>query len=684
MSEAQLQSFAQTLSTECEDQTPEPPAQNRAAPAAPDEREEDTNYPLMAALFRDDQKRRAKARSARDEWNKAVEARRREWERWLRDVYASGPCVRSDAFRRVFIEGDGGRRDEVGHRRRAEAAFARRGGRAHGPEDARRVGRRLRAREAEVAGATGSLEVKASRCEQALSALIARRDALSSFAKSRDASANARTEAQASQEATRERLRNELDAAEAAEVLAASELKKSVEAEAADRGVGRAASNGEGVWLIKKPPRTASPTTGCASSRRRLEDASAPSRRATPTRALPPDEAGIADAALRSLEEEVLPHDRRGVERAVEQRKAAERALADHRRAAAASLHGLEAESDWRRDESEAVSTLGPLLSAPNPFGDDGFKNRRRRRRSTTRWPRRRGRPSPRSMICSRRRAPETKDVSGRLEAALKAASQEEAALRRVLDSSLTRRDGLRRAARDARRGDWVALRRTRRPSPTRPSRRRRRRPTRARLEPRPRRRWRTPTPPRRRSRRGSGAARAWATKVPISGARRRASGCGTRWPRRAPGGSVEGVLADDDAPEPASSVARAELDRVEAVIVVHSRERDDLRGEVAKLQQAWEAESARPCQASLRGAEAQVKSHADDARAAAATHDARRFWFFRECEFPAAKNVCRAAARARARARLGKTRFHSSAAERRRRRSPCPTTSAPERVPIP
>ena len=66
----------------------------------------------------------------------------------------------------------------------------------------------------------------------------------------------------------------------------------------------------------------------------------------------------------------------------------------------------------------------------------------------------------------------------------------------------------------------------------------------------------------------------------------------------------------------------RAELERVEAVIVVHSRERDDLRGEVAKLQQAWEAESA-GLRASLRGAEAQVKSHADDARAAAATHDA-------------------------------------------------------------
>ena len=48
----------------------------------------------------------------------------------------------------------------------------------------------------------------------------------------------------------------------------------------------------------------------------------------------------------------------------------------------------------------------------------------------------------------------------------------------------------------------------------------------------------------------------------------------------------------------------------------------DDLRGEVAKLQQAWEAESA-GLRASLRGAEAQVKSHADDARAAAATHDA-------------------------------------------------------------
>ena len=78
----------------------------------------------------------------------------------------------------------------------------------------------------------------------------------------------------------------------------------------------------------------------------------------------------------------------------------------------------------------------------------------------------------------------------------------------------------------------------------------------------------------------------------------------------------------DDEAPEPASNVARAELERVEAVIVVHSRERDDLRGEVAKLQQAWEAESA-GLRASLRGAEAQVKSHADDARAAAATHDA-------------------------------------------------------------
>ena len=84
----------------------------------------------------------------------------------------------------------------------------------------------------------------------------------------------------------------------------------------------------------------------------------------------------------------------------------------------------------------------------------------------------------------------------------------------------------------------------------------------------------------------------------------------------------MEGVLADDEAPEAASAVARAELERVEAVIVVHSRERDDLRGEVAKLQQAWEAESA-GLRASLRGAEAQVKSHADDARAAAATHDA-------------------------------------------------------------
>ena len=84
----------------------------------------------------------------------------------------------------------------------------------------------------------------------------------------------------------------------------------------------------------------------------------------------------------------------------------------------------------------------------------------------------------------------------------------------------------------------------------------------------------------------------------------------------------MEGVLADDEAPEHASNVARAELARVEAVIVVHSRERDDLRGEVAKLQQAWEAESA-GLRASLRGAEAQVKSHADDARAAAATHDA-------------------------------------------------------------
>ena len=74
---------------------------------------------------------------------------------------------------------------------------------------------------------------------------------------------------------------------------------------------------------------------------------------------------------------------------------------------------------------------------------------------------------------------------------------------------------------------------------------------------------------------------------------------------------------------------------RVEAVIVVHSRERDDLRGEVAKLQQAWEAESA-GLRASLRGAEAQVKSHADDARAAAATHDARAWVFVRECEFSA------------------------------------------------
>ena len=31
VSEAQLQSFAQTLSTECEDQTPEPPSATRAA-----------------------------------------------------------------------------------------------------------------------------------------------------------------------------------------------------------------------------------------------------------------------------------------------------------------------------------------------------------------------------------------------------------------------------------------------------------------------------------------------------------------------------------------------------------------------------------------------------------------------------------------------------------------------------
>ena len=74
--------------------------------------------------------------------------------------------------------------------------------------------------------------------------------------------------------------------------------------------------------------------------------------------------------------------------------------------------------------------------------------------------------------------------------------------------------------------------------------------------------------------------------------------------------------------PAPERRLAPKQLDRVEAVIVVHSRERDDLRGEVAKLQQAWEAESA-GLRASLRGAEAQVKSHADDARAAAATHDA-------------------------------------------------------------
>ena len=67
--------------------------------------------------------------------------------------------------------------------------------------------RRLRAREAEVAGATGGLEVKASRCEQALIGFDRAARRLSSFAKSRDASANARTEAQASQEATRERLR---------------------------------------------------------------------------------------------------------------------------------------------------------------------------------------------------------------------------------------------------------------------------------------------------------------------------------------------------------------------------------------------------------------------------------------------------------------------------------------------
>ena len=422
VSEAQLQSFAQTLATECEDQTPEPPAPNRAAPAAPDEREEDTNYPLMAALFRDDQKRRAKARSARDEWNKAVDARRRDWERWLRDVYASGPCVRSDAFAAFLLRetaADATKSAIVAARKRRLLAEA---DALTAQKTRDELERRLRAREAEVAGATGGLEVKASRCEQALSALIARRDALASFAKSRDASANARTEHQTAQEATRERLRGELEAAEAAELLAASELKKSVEAEAADAAAARA----QQAMKERLADQRAAEDRVADDRLRFLQETARRRKRAVAARhadaRAATDEAGIADAALRSLEEEVLPHDRRGVERAVEQRKAAERALADHRRAAAASLHGLEAESDWRRDESAAVSALGPLLSAPNPFGDDDSKPPPP--------------PSEHDALAAKARQAvaevddllaaarlETKDVSGRLEAALKAAS---------------------------------------------------------------------------------------------------------------------------------------------------------------------------------------------------------------------------------------------------------------------
>ena len=176
---AQLQSFAQTLSTECEDQTPEPPSANRAAPAAPDEREEDTNYPLMAALFRDDQKRRAKGpkRARRVEQGRRSETTR-VGARWLRDVYASGPCVRSDAFAAFLLR-------ETAADATKSAIVAARARRLLAEADALTAQKtrdeleRLRAREAEVAGATGGFEVKASRCEQALSALVARRDALS-------------------------------------------------------------------------------------------------------------------------------------------------------------------------------------------------------------------------------------------------------------------------------------------------------------------------------------------------------------------------------------------------------------------------------------------------------------------------------------------------------------------------
>lgn len=618
VSEAQLQSFAKTLNAEVEDKAPEPPAPAHAAPAALDVKVEDTNYPLMAALFRDDQKRRKSALSAQDEWNKAVEGRRGEWERWLRDVYASGDCVRSRAFAAFLLRATFAA-DDAGAATKAAVVAARKR-RLLAEADALtaqktrdELERRLRTREAEVAGATGGLEVQASRCEQALAALVSRRDALSAFAKARDASLNARTEAQASQEATRERLRGELAAAEAAESIASQELANSRAAEDADAAAARAHQAARERLAAER----AADDRVADDQLRFLQETARRRKRAVAARhadaQAATDEAGIAEAALRSMEEEVLPYDRRGVARAVEKRKTAERAAADHRRAAAASLCRLEAEADVRRDESEAVAALGPLLhpldeDAPPPPPEHGALAAQARQAVAevdgllrgARW--------------------EAKARGAQLADASKNACAEEAALQRVLDSSLKRRDGLQRAARDARReatGCIAAHKTAFADSAV------------AAAEEADARSARTAaaaaladadaaaeakSSPRHRRRDSVGDASAHQRREETCERLRDALASSD-------GGDVEGVLADDPPPL-AVEVAREELERVEAVIVLHESDRDHLRGEVSKLQHEWGEESA-GLRVSLRGVEAQVKSHSDDARAATATHDA-------------------------------------------------------------
>ena len=62
---AQLQSFAQTLSEECEDQTPEPPSQNPRGAGGGTSGRRTRITRSWRPLFRGDQKRRAQARGAR-------------------------------------------------------------------------------------------------------------------------------------------------------------------------------------------------------------------------------------------------------------------------------------------------------------------------------------------------------------------------------------------------------------------------------------------------------------------------------------------------------------------------------------------------------------------------------------------------------------------------------------------